>query len=301
MQRISYILRNYWLKIVCSYYAFFGSKTKNGRLALHVMFKDEAPFLQEWIDYHLSQGVDYIFLTNDGSSDNWEAILKPYAKAGKLEYANSIAHADFYVREERAKKEVWARAQKDFEWLAFIDSDEFIYLPKGIKATLNDVPKDASGLVLNWLIYGSAHQQEIDQGELMVERLDRRFPDLHEEHYQVKSILRSGYGARFFHKNPHYPNYSPWRPLYWLDGQRFRPNEKRLILELGHLKHYWYRTESFYHKVKKARRTFFDGQERPEALEDWHYRRSNAVHDPFPQLALEKLRQYRAEHPEHEP
>lgn len=295
MQRISYIIRNYLLKLVCTAEALWAPKNRNGKLAIHVMFKNEAPFLKEWIDYHLSQGVDYIYLTNDGSSDHWREILEPYRKAGKLNYEESLSDPDFYQREEGAKKSTWAQAQKDFEWLAFIDSDEFIYIPQGIKTALRALPPNASGLVLNWMMYGSAHQEDLKGGELLLEALNRRFPDLHEEHQQVKSILRSGFGARFFNKNPHYPNYSPLRPLYWLDGQRFQPKQKRILLHLGHLKHYWYRTESFYRKVKKDRRTFFDGQERNAILEDWHYRRSNAVYDPFPEEALARLKKYQAE------
>ncbi len=286
-------IRNFGMKLLCSFDLVFKRKVRNGKLAIHCMFKDEAPFLKEWIDYHLSQGIDYIYLTNDGSSDNWESVVKPYAEQGLLEYENSIDYPDFYIREEHHKAAIWAKAQNQYEWIAFLDSDEFWYCEEGFSEVLNAAPAQASGLVFNWLVYGTAHMEELLPGDLMLEKLNRRFPDGHEENHQIKSVLRSGMGARFFNKNPHYPNYSPWAPLYWSDGIRFRPGQKRMLLKPGHIKHYWYRTERFFREVKRSRRQFFDGAERSSVLEDWHYRRSNAVLDPFPENALLELKRYR--------
>lgn len=262
---------------------------------MHMMFRNEAPYLREWIDYHLSQGVDYLYLTNDGSSDNWEEVLKPYAALGLLEYENSIDNQDFYTREEHHKNRILAKASKKYEWIAFLDSDEFWYCENGYREVLGKAPKNASGLVFNWLIYGTAHVESLQEGDLLLEKMNRRFPDGHEEHYQIKSVLRSGFGAAFFNKNPHYPNYSPWAPLFWSDGQRFHPGDRRFLLKPAHVKHFWYRSEQFFKSVKRPRRIFFEGQERSSILEDWHYRRSNAVLDPFPEKDLNRLRGFRRE------
>lgn len=294
MRELSYHFRNSWTKLLCTWDFLVKAKIRNGKIALHCMFKNEAPYLKEWLDFHYSQGVNFIYLTNDSSSDDWEKILRPYRKAGLLDWEHSISHPDFYTREEYHKKKVWARAQKDFEWLVFLDSDEFLYSEQSYSSLFATVPKNASGLVFNWLIYGTAHKGQISNDELMLEELDRRFPDSHEEHFLVKSALRSGMGARFFNKNPHYPNYSPWAPLFWSDGQRFRPNVKRFLISPVHIKHYWYRDERYFDEVKRPRRKFFDGQERSAILEDWHYRRANAVHDPIPESVITKIKAFHA-------
>ncbi len=258
-----------------------------------MMFRNEAPYLREWIDFHLSQGVDYIFLTNDASTDDWEQVLKPYKEAGLLEYENSINHPDFYHREESHKNRTLRKASANFEWIAFLDSDEFWYCSEPYAEVLGRAAKNASGLVFNWLLYGTAHVEQLGPDDLILEKMNRRFPDGHEEHFQLKSVLRSGFGAAFFNKNPHYPNYTPLAPLFWSDGQRFRPGQRRFLLEPGHIKHYWYRSERYYREHKRARRKFFDGKERSPVLEDWHYRRSNAVLDPFPPKALNELKDWR--------
>jgi len=288
----NYILRNGISKLISTLQYLFLAKTRNGKLALHMMFKDEAPFLKEWLDYHLSQGVNHIFLTNDGSSDNWLEVVQPYVDAGYVEYEDSLDHPDFYYREQYHKNRILAKARRDFEWVIFLDSDEFCYIHQGILRQLEKLPRKAAGLVLNWMIYGTAHVEELEKDQLMIEVLNRRFPDGHEEHRLLKSIVRTSYGARFFNKNPHYPNYSPLAPLFWSDGQRFRPKESRLLLEEGHIKHYWYRTEKFFREVKRDRRIFFEGGKRSDILEDWHYRRSNAVFQPMPEKVLMRLQKF---------
>lgn len=292
MANWSYRIRNGAVKILSTLDYWLKPKQRNGQIALHAMFKDEAPFLAEWVEYHLSQGIKHIYLTNDNSIDHWQEVLKPYLEAGLVEVENSINHPDFYTREEYHKKRISAKAAKKYEWIAFLDSDEFWYCDEGYRSVLKNAPHNASGLVFNWLIYGTAHQEDLADGEWMLEKLNRRFPDGHEENQQVKTVIRSGYGARYFNKNPHYPNYSPLAPLYWSDGQRFRPGQKRVLIEPGHIKHYWYRTEAFFKRVKRGRRAFFDGKERSAILEDWHYRRSNAVFDPFPEKALQNLKNF---------
>ncbi len=260
----------------------------NGKLALHAMFKDEAPWLEEWLDWHFSQGVDHVFLTNDGSSDHYQKVLTPYLKKGLVSLEDSIDDSDFYHREQDAKNRLLRKAG-EFQWIAFLDVDEFLYSEIPLKDLLQQLPQNSSGMVLNWLIYGTAHLESLAEGELLMEKLNRRFPDGHEEHQQVKTIVATGKGAGFFHHNPHFPNYSPLAPLHWQDGQRFRPSQPRLMHQPAHIKHYWYRTENYFKSQKRARRIFFEGQERRPELEDWHYQRSNAVLDEFPDLKLQEL------------
>lgn len=283
-----YQIRNISFKLRASLRYLISKPRSNGKLALHAMFKDEAPWLEEWLDWHFSQGVDHVFLTNDGSSDHYQEVLTPYLKKGLVSLEDSIDDLDFYHREQVAKNRLLQGAG-DFQWIAFLDVDEFLYSDIPLKDLLKQLPKNSSGMVLNWLIYGTAHQESLKKGERLLEKLNRRFPDGHEEHRQVKTIVACGKGAAFFHHNPHFPNYSPWAPLHWQDGQRFRPNQSRLLHSPAHIKHFWYRTEAYFKSQKRARRIFFEGQERRPELENWHYQRSNAVRDDFPDVKLQEL------------
>ena len=43
-------------------------------------FKNEAPYLREWIEFNHIVGVDHFFLYNNNSEDNYEEIIEPYVK-----------------------------------------------------------------------------------------------------------------------------------------------------------------------------------------------------------------------------
>ena len=46
------------------------------------IFRDEAPFLAEWIAFHRLVGVDHFFLYDNGSQDEPESVLAPFLAEG---------------------------------------------------------------------------------------------------------------------------------------------------------------------------------------------------------------------------
>ena len=51
-------------------------KGKKGFICIVSVFKNESHILEEWIQHYLRQGIDHIFLTDNGSSDDYMDILK---------------------------------------------------------------------------------------------------------------------------------------------------------------------------------------------------------------------------------
>ena len=47
-------------------------------LAVVAIFKNEAPYLCEWLGYHLLAGVEHFYLYDNDSSDNCDEIIEPY-------------------------------------------------------------------------------------------------------------------------------------------------------------------------------------------------------------------------------
>ncbi len=54
-------------------------------LGIASQFRDEAPYLKEWVEYHRMVGVDHFWLYNNSSIDNWEEVLQPYIDEGLVE------------------------------------------------------------------------------------------------------------------------------------------------------------------------------------------------------------------------
>ena len=186
-------------------------------LSIVTIMKGEAPYVKEWLDYHLLAGVDHFFIYDNDSTDNLKEILQPYIDAGIVTYI-------FYPGKVR-QMESYIDAIKQFRFLsryiAWIDADEFIF-PKS-KSTIIEVldeifsaNQNASGLAVNIHHYGSNGQDKADYTRGVLERFTRRAgndwtppipwrPDLKGGSAAVKSIANPR-RVKFF-SQPHSPTY----------------------------------------------------------------------------------------------
>jgi hypothetical protein len=129
-------------------------------LGVLTLFRDEANYLKEWIEYHRMVGVDHFLLYNDRSSDDWEKVLEPYIKTGLVEVIPWHKDADtplFPTWQVMAYQDGLRRSKGNTKWLAFIDVDEFI-LPKKNRTVLECLHQyypSASGVFACWRNYGT--------------------------------------------------------------------------------------------------------------------------------------------------
>lgn len=91
-------------------------------VSLCAIFKDEADYLKEWIEYHRIVGVERFYLYNNKSTDNYMEILQPYIEQGIV------------FLKEWPKPQSQMAAYQDFmdnyssetRWIGFIDIDEYV-------------------------------------------------------------------------------------------------------------------------------------------------------------------------------
>lgn len=55
-------------------------------LAICAISKDEGPYLKEWVEWHLKQGVEKFYIYDNESTDCTKEILAPYIDNGIVEY-----------------------------------------------------------------------------------------------------------------------------------------------------------------------------------------------------------------------
>ncbi len=53
-----------------------------GYLSVCAIYKNEARYLAEWIEFHLLAGVEHFFLYDNNSTDDHRDVLAPYVRAG---------------------------------------------------------------------------------------------------------------------------------------------------------------------------------------------------------------------------
>ena len=146
-------------------------------LAVVAIMKNEGTYLKEWLDYHLSAGVDHFYLYDNESTDNQLAVAAPYVKAGLVDYF----HAPGKVMQILAYNDAIKRFRFRCRYMAFIDGDEFIY-PRtggGIVETVDEIlshDPNAAGVAINWQCFGSGGQETADFSRGVLERFTRRAP-----------------------------------------------------------------------------------------------------------------------------
>ena len=60
------------------------TEKRKHHISLCIMFKDEAVYLREWIEYHKMVGVDHFYLYDNNSSDAYESVIENYLKEGSI-------------------------------------------------------------------------------------------------------------------------------------------------------------------------------------------------------------------------
>src|SRR5262249_4803573 len=110
-------------------------------LAVCAIFREEAPFLDEWIAFHTGVGVSRFYLYNNFSTDNFRAVLGPWIACGMV----SLTDWPVPVGQLSAYGHCVRYARAECRWLAFLDIDEFLFSPRvldirGILACYADLP-----------------------------------------------------------------------------------------------------------------------------------------------------------------
>jgi hypothetical protein len=121
-------------------------------VAVCLRFRDEARYLNEWITYHLAAGVRHIYLYNNFSEDDYGTALAPHIEAGRV----TLIDWPFTPASPSAEEDCIVRAIGRYEWVGFLDADEFVVIGDGrsIPDYLNDFA-DMPGVALHWHYFGS--------------------------------------------------------------------------------------------------------------------------------------------------
>ncbi len=87
----------------------------------------DAPYLLEWIEFHRLVGVERFFLYNNGDREEQRALLAPYMDDGVV-----VLHDwPMFPPQLPALNDCIERHRQDARWIAFVDTDEFLFSPAG--------------------------------------------------------------------------------------------------------------------------------------------------------------------------
>lgn len=192
----------------------------DNNIAIAAILKNEALYIDEWINYHLLLGIDKFYLYDNESSDEVKNILKPYIEKGIVDYTYLPGRAkqlDAYI-------DALHKGRGKSKYIIFIDLDEFLVLSKPNAELFETIEflfkknQKTSAIAVNWYVYGSSGYINKPEG-LVIENYKYRAPDDAEPNRLVKVIVNPWFVKGFY--NPH---------SIWSVNGYFTKNEKGKIV-----------------------------------------------------------------------
>lgn len=167
-------------------------------LSILAIFRDEAEWFPEWLEYHLLVGVEHFYLINHKSKDHYLEILQPYIDQGivtLMDYSEVRTQKNhfsyFYILQRKNYERAIQAIGDESYWLAVLDLDEFLVPMQGERVPpLLKEYEEAVGLQINWINFGTGGVEKIGKGKLLIERLLWRAEDHYTDNYVFKSIVR---------------------------------------------------------------------------------------------------------------
>jgi glycosyl transferase family 92 len=171
-------------------------------LSICAIYRDEAQYLAEWIEFHRLVGVERFFLYDHMSQDHHLDVLAPYIEEGTVVRhpwpvegpAQAFAYDDCLT---------WHRHGS--RWIAFIDVDEFLFSPTGkpVSELLQEY-EVWPGVAVNWALHGFSGHRTKPAG-LVIENYVRRVVNMPANKH-IKSIVDPTRAVSV--QTPHHFNYS---------------------------------------------------------------------------------------------
>jgi FkbM family methyltransferase len=245
------------------------------KTAICLVVKNEAAGIREWIAFHALIGFGTFLILDDGSTDETVALAN---QAGQ--------HLDVRVmpwgEQERNRQgagyvKICHRYRDEFDWIAFIDSDEFLLPMTGESLeTMLARHADHAGIAFPWRLFGSSGHRTKPPG-LVIENFQYCTPVTFGPNQHVKSMVRPS--CVISAPNPHYFEVDgPYaladgRPVDWGVGPGILNGYPPDVT--WRVNHYF--TRSLEHWTNRGKRGQMD--DLPRTMEEFHDYDENGIHD----------------------
>lgn len=160
-------------------------RTTKYYLSVCAVFKNEAPGLSEWVEFHKAVGVEHFYLYNNNSEDDFLIALTPRISDGTVTLIDFPKHPGQLA----AYDHCLSTFANEARWIAFLDIDEYLHPAKStnLKNVLTNYESYPS-VCVNLQIYGSSGRA-LPSGGLIIESFTRKGPLSWSRNRQIKSIV----------------------------------------------------------------------------------------------------------------
>ena len=267
------------------------------KFAIGAIFKNELPYILEWIAFHRSIGIQKFIIVDNDSTDGSKDLLQLLDLAGIIHYFDFPSEPGVKPQLPAYSKILNIAKKHGIEWVAFIDADEFL-MPESEDMDFFDcieksvTHEDTGAVAINWAIYGSSGLEERSDGFVLKDFTMRAslnfFPNLHYKSL-VKVEAASGVSG-----SPHHFLLKQGFKYKFIDGSEldihpeigFGVSRSSLSKPLK-INHYIVKSKSeFFNKKQPKGSASFEGRVKGKSYFEGHDR--NDENDPCSPKRLEQ-------------
>ena len=240
-------------------------------LSAAAIIKNEAPYIAEWIEYHIIMGFTKFYIYDNDSTDNIDEILAPYIRGGIVEAVKWPGTG----QQSAAYDNAISLHKNSTRWMAFLDLDEFVVpLSTATVAEFMRTMEKYSGACINWLVYGDNGHRKKTNG-LVIERFRARSMPEFERNRLVKSIVNP---RRVFHMGAHWARFAGNERAVDPNGRKIS-KVRAPVIDKIRINHYYGKSrEEFMIKKYKGNVGFHHQNPIEDALFD-HNNRNDVLDD----------------------
>lgn len=220
------------------------------KIAICGICKCENLYLREWVEYYYKMGITNIILydNNDINGEYPQQVIGDYIANGFVIYKDARGKYRYQVD---AYTECYKEYVTEYEWIGFLDIDEYWYLSPDI--TFEDFFSEerlpnAIAVFINWLNYGDCDKLHYENKSLL-ERFDKpTFPiDFISNDVIANSVCKLFVKCRpndvdvlFFDANGIDYYYKAKQPFefYFTNGEKYDAQRTIMNFSISYIKHY---------------------------------------------------------------
>lgn len=193
------------------------------KVAICVVAKGEDHYLEEWLDYNHKLGFDHIFLfQNDWRTD----VERPFLTKAICDGPSIQTPLYSKILQDNT----------EYDWLAFIDCDEFIVLKKhnNIKELIEEYKDRTDVIGLNWFMYGNLGIEK-RQGNSLIKMFTKRSSQINQH---IKVIVNKNVNSAMMY--PH----CTYKESMDTNGNKFLgPFNPNGPTDVAYINHYYGKTK----------------------------------------------------------
>lgn len=134
-------------------------------LSVCVCVKNELPYLADFIEHYLAQGVDHVYIVDNGSTDGGPESLPEYGGGAAFTTQVTVLRdaRDMGIFDSDAggqghsrllTENLFMRLRNETEWAIVVDADEFMFGKNGhsLRTYVQSLPADVNRVYVFWNI-----------------------------------------------------------------------------------------------------------------------------------------------------